>query len=213
MAGPEDEGTRAHNGKSDISSSEDKLWPPHTSVPGPGSQRTSSRLGAGTSRPRQVLRPQVCAARRSSQAQWGRRPILSGFPQPSWGCRLAALQEHQGDPKRRTDRRLRHADMDWLHGSKADMWGMGREVAWPHGDGPVGSTRPGDPTPLIGLTTDGGQNRPHEPTSGSLLGFIWCRESCVRRTVAHPPAFGPGNCASGAVTRSEPRGRPEVTSA
>ena len=79
------------------------------------------------------------------------------------------------------------------------------------GDGTAGSAPPGNPTPLVRLMMDGGQNRPNEPTSGSLSGFTRCRESCIRRTVAHPPAFGPGSCTARAVTRG-PRGRPGVTS-
>lgn len=79
--------------------------------------------------------------------------------------------------------------MDRLHGSKADMWG----VSWRgglavHGNGTAGSAPPGNPTPLVRLMMDGGQNRPNEPTSGLLSGFTRCRESCIRRTVAHPPA-------------------------
>ena len=113
-AGPEDEGTRAHDSKSDVSSSADKLRPPHALASGPGSQRTSSRLGAGTSQLQQALRPQVCAGRSSGLARWG-------SPQPSWGCCPAALQEHQGDTKRQSNRRLGPAEMDQPHGSTADV--------------------------------------------------------------------------------------------
>ena len=87
------------------------------------------------------------------------------------------------------------------------MWG----VSWRgglaiRGDGTAGSALPGDLTPLIRLMMDGGQNRQNEPTSGSLLGFTRCCKSCVRRTVPHPLAFGPGSCASGAVTHWGPWG-------